>query len=83
MSSWLKIDPIQSTTEVDDRLQLQNLERSSKKMDDTGNFTYPNEFTDLNTSQLYHDRRCSEDALYSVCCVEKIKTRVNKSHHSC
>ena len=38
MSSWLQIDPIQNTTEVDDQLQLQNIERSSKQKDDTGEF---------------------------------------------
>ena len=38
MSSWLQIDPIQSTTEIDNGLQLQNLERSSKEMADTGEF---------------------------------------------
>ena len=35
---WLQIDSIQSTMEVDDWLQSQNLERSSKKMADTGEF---------------------------------------------
>ena len=53
-SSWLQIDPIRR----DDRLQSQNPQR---KWPTQVNFTYPNKFTYLNTSQIYHDRRCLDN----------------------
>ena len=58
-SSWLQIAPIRH----DDRLQSQNPQR---KWPTQVNFTYPNKFAYLNTSQIYHDRRCSDNRRCTV-----------------
>ena len=60
-SSWLPIDLIRSTTEVDNQLQSQNPQRKWENGRHRWISLIQTKFTYLNTSQIYHDQRCLDN----------------------